>query len=193
MAKLFLTITLLFFGFQTLEAQSDSSNVSIPENANQISNSKKLKANFKDRIFLGGNLGLQFGTQTYIDVSPLIGYKITDRFSSGIGVTYIYYRYKDNVYSYNTNIYGGRVFSRYFFTENIFGHAEFEVLNMELLSTNNYQYYRKNIYTPMIGAGYIQRFSNQSGIYLLLLYNLNDSAESPYSNPIIRIGFNIGL
>ena len=42
-----------------------------------------------DRIFYGGNLGLQFGTITFIDASPLIGYRLTDKLSLGTGISYI--------------------------------------------------------------------------------------------------------
>jgi hypothetical protein len=154
---------------------------------------EKNKIPFKDRIYVGGNLGLQFGNETYIDISPLVGYKFTEKITAGAGVTYIYYRYKSSYINYNTNIYGGRVFGRYFFIPSLFAHAEVELLNMELFNTNKNEYYRKNILSPFVGGGYIQRIGNNSGIYLMLLYNLNDSAESPYSNPIVRIGFNIGL
>ena len=159
-------------------------------------NKSKLKSDkipFKDRIYFGGNLGLQFGTQTYIDISPLVGYKLTETVSAGVGITYIYYKYKDSYNTYSTSIYGSRVFGRYLFTNNLFAHAEVELLNMELYDVNINDYYRKNIISPFVGGGYIQRFSNNAGLYLLLLFNLNDSAESPYTNPIIRIGFNLGI
>lgn len=154
---------------------------------------EKNKIPFKDRVYLGGSLGLQFGNPTYIDISPLAGYKFTEKITAGVGVTYIYYHYKDSYLNYNTSIYGGSVFGRYFFIPNLFAHAEVELLNMELFNTNTYEYYRKNIISPLVGGGYIQRIGNNSGIYLLLLYNLNDSAESPYNNPIIRVGFNVGF
>jgi hypothetical protein len=84
----------------------------------------------KNRFFFGGSLGLQFGSATYIDVSPLVGYKITPKLHAGVGLTYIYYKVKDSYYNYayETSIYGGRVFGRYYILDNLFGHAEFEIL-----------------------------------------------------------------
>ena len=32
----------------------------------------------KSKLFVGGNLGLAFGTYTIINVSPLVGYHFTD-------------------------------------------------------------------------------------------------------------------
>lgn len=43
-----------------------------------------------NRVFFGGNFGLQFGTITNIEVSPLVGYRVTRDFSIGTGITYIY-------------------------------------------------------------------------------------------------------
>lgn len=89
------------------------------------------KKNFMDNVFIGGNLGLQFGTVTFADISPLVGYRFTKKISAGIGVTYQYYHYKDRYYDFETNVYGGRVFGRYNFTDYLFGHLEYEYLNME--------------------------------------------------------------
>ena len=43
------------------------------------------------------------------------------------------------------------------------------------------------------GVGYFQHFSEHSGINALLLYNFTESAYTPYTNPIFRIGFVVGL
>ena len=44
----------------------------------------------EDRIYFSGNLSLNFGTFTMINVSPLAGYLITKDFSVGIVANYIY-------------------------------------------------------------------------------------------------------
>lgn len=184
----FITVFTLMFYSASLQAQQDT--LIAPETP---AAPEKEKIPFKDRLFLGGNLGLQFGSQTYIDVSPLLGYRVNDKLSVGVGATYIYYRLKEANYSYSSSIYGGRMFARYFLYENFFAQFEPELLNMEVYNTNSNEYYRKNIFSPFIGGGYIQKFSEYSGIYIMLLYNINDTPDSPYQNPVIRIGFNIGL
>src|SRR5947208_2580282 len=75
-----------------------------------------------DKIFTGGSLGLQFGTYTVVEISPIIGYKVTERFTPGISITYIYSKIKDpwSGYTYSTNIYGGSVFARYYLLDNVF-------------------------------------------------------------------------
>lgn len=148
------------------------------------------KKNFRDKIFFGGNVGLQFGVETFVDVSPLVGYKFTDKISAGIGATYQYYRYKDRYYNFETNIYGGRVFGRYNFTNYLFGHVEYEYLNLEA-----FDFYRRrvDVGSLMAGAGYIQRISDRSGIVAMVLYNFTESVYTPYRNPIIRVGFVVGL
>ena len=50
---------------------------------------KKNNQNFK-RFFFGGDFWLSFGTNAYINVSPMVGYRITERFSAGVGPIYIY-------------------------------------------------------------------------------------------------------
>ena len=47
-----------------------------------------------DRIFFGGNFGMQFGTITNIEVSPLVGYHITPRLSAGVGTRFEYFKDK---------------------------------------------------------------------------------------------------
>lgn len=143
---------------------------------------------FSDRVFFGGNLGLQFGTYTFIDVSPLVGYEITEKLSAGVGFTYLYY--KDRIYDYSTNIYGGRVFTRYNIIENFFAHGEYEILNLETFDLIDK---RMNITNILVGGGYRQHIGGRTYFNLLVLWNINESAYSPYQNPIIRGGISFGI
>ena len=155
------------------------------------------KGDFWSRVFTGGNLGLQFGNLTYIDVSPLVGYRITDRIHAGIGVTYIYYKYKDDFLQFETSVYGGRIFGRYYFLENLFGHTEYELLNLEIpqeiLSTGEVVLDRDFITSVFAGGGYAQELGPNTALVLMLLFNLTEEQYSPYENPVIRIGINVGF
>ena len=155
----------------------------------------KPKVPFKDRFFTGGTIGLQFGTVTYLDVSPKLGYRVTKDFSAGIGATYIYIndkRYKGH--ENKSNIYGGRVFGEYRIWENLLAYSEYEILNLEV-QDDFFPYLptRKNISSLLAGGGYSQAIGGNSSAVILVLWNLLDSKYSIYQNPIIRIGFNIGL
>jgi hypothetical protein len=145
---------------------------------------------FSERVFFGGNFGLQFGNITFIDISPLVGYRVTDRSAAGAGISYMYYReYFPGIYEFSTSIYGGRLFGRYFILDNIFAHAEYEVLNLE----SYYDQRRLNVVSLLGGGGYRQHIGGRTFLNAMILWNFNESAYSPYRNPIIRMGINFGL
>lgn len=150
---------------------------------------------FWDRVYTGGGIGLQFGSQTLINVSPILGYRLTDRFSMGVGITYMYYRYKDQYpdYSYSSNTYGGSVFSRYLILENLFAHVEYELLRLEVRDNVSRLLGKKDITSVLVGGGYRQMLGDRSSINLMVLYNLNETAYSPYQNPVIRLSFGFGI
>jgi hypothetical protein len=149
------------------------------------------KKPLSERIFFGGNLGAQFGTFTVVEVSPLVGYRITERLAAGIGGTYIYLSVKD--LDYETNIFGGKIFSEYAIIESLVAHVEYEVLNFEAIDDFTDEIKRVNVGSLLIGGGYRQRIGENSFITLMLLYNLTETRYTPYENPIIRIGFAFGL
>lgn len=148
------------------------------------------KERILDKIFTGGNVGAQFGTITFAEISPLIGYKITDKIAAGVGVTYQYYHYKDQYFDLETNVYGARVFGRYLFNSYLFGYAEEEYLNLEAF---DFQRRRVDVDSFLAGGGYMQPIGQNSAAVIMILYNFTPSVYTPYSNPIIRIGFNIGF
>jgi len=172
----------LFISINTLNAQNDNSNYK-PENS------------FKSRLFYGGGFGLQFGSATLIELAPVIGYKVTPKFGIGIGPTYKYYRY-ENYYVPNThvttNVYGASLFARYFIFENIFAHVEYESLFFNT-QYPGYPIERQEFKSFLVGGGYRQMIGRNAGLNFTVLWNLNDTYNSPYTNPIIRMGFTVGL
>lgn len=153
----------------------------------------KEKVPFGQRLVFGGNIGLQFGNYTFVDISPLVGYKVTDQLIMGLGATYIYYSVDDFQYKYSTNIFGGRTFTKYYLMENLFAHVEYEILNMEVVDDLTYKLVRTNIPSLFVGGGYRQMMGERSAFELLLLYNLMEERNSPYQNPIVRAGFVFGF
>lgn len=146
----------------------------------------------KDRVTYGGNFGAVFGSLTYVDISPFIGYRFTDEWLVGIGVSYIYYRQRYTpTQTYQTHLYGARLFTQYAVLPNVFLHGELEAMNFDyydfLSGTNSRSWY----ITPLLGAGYIQPLGGRSSIRVTALYAFNaNNPKSPYyGNPFIfRVG-----
>lgn len=162
--------------------------------AKSKSNASSKKFEFDpDNLVFGGNLGATFGEITLVEVSPTVGYLFSENWLVGISTRYIYFEDRTfPSFTYKTNIYGGGVFSQYFFLENFIAHAEYELLNLEDNSRfGNGE--RINISSVFIGGGFRSDLGGNSFVSVLLLYNLNETTQSPYTNPVLRVGFGIGL
>ena len=167
----------------------------------QTDEKTETESSFTDKVFTGGNFGLQFGTQTTIEVSPIVGYRITSKIAAGVGISYRYYRFKDYYYQppqiFKTTIYGGTVFARYYILNNIFLHGEYEFLNLETAFFDPGSLLHKEsrfwIGSVLGGGGYRQSIGEKSYLNLIILYNFNETLFSPYSNPVIKIGIDLGL
>lgn len=150
------------------------------------------RSSFSERLFVGGSFGLQFGSITLVDVSPMVGYRITDRLAVALGGTYQFYSENFNSYSYSTHIFGGRAWLRYYVFQNFFAHAEYELLSYEpyypVFETD-----RVNVNSYLIGGGYTQWIGQKAFMSLMVLWNLNETNYSLYRNPIVRVGFGVGL
>ncbi|HET8860727.1 hypothetical protein [Marivirga sp.] len=148
-----------------------------------------------DRIYLGGNFGLQFGSYTHIEASPLVGYMINEKLSAGVGVIYQYFRIRGNSQfgDYETNIYGGKLFGRYNFSNQVFGYSEYENINRDFRSSSTSDLSRIWVPAFFIGGGYFQPIGNRAGFTVMALYNLlHFPGRSPYNSPfVLRVGFTI--
>ena len=180
----FLLISVLGF------SQDEDSYVFGDNSKSSSSKSSKNGGGFSwDRLAVGGGFGLVFGDVTIVEVAPTFGYYFTDNILGGIGGNYTYYSEKAT--NFSTSLYGGRVFGEYLFNNvPLLANAELEVINVE-----SYDDERINIVNPYIGGGLKQSFGGHSYLYILVLWNLNETKESYLlqPNPIIRGGVAIGL
>lgn len=186
----FLKIFALLFCFLlselTLNAQAREGN-------SQPQTSKKSKASDGfdlSKLIVGGGFGLQFGSVTLVELSPTVGYLFSENFLAGLGAKYIYF--EDNTFAntFSTNLYGGSIFGQYFFLENFIAHAEYELLSVETAFEGDS---RVNVGSFFVGGGYRSYLSGSSYVGILLLYNLNDDINSPYTNPVVRVNLGFGL
>jgi hypothetical protein len=162
----------------------------------------------KGKLFLVPEFWLSLGTSTYIEVAPLLGYNVNERLSVGLGPHYIFQSQKATPYypvSYQTHVYGLKGFARFAIITNaeqflpirlfseLFAHMEYEGLSLEkaYFYAPNYPDDGRFIYQGfLLGGGISQRVGMFNAITFMVLWNLNESSRSPYSNPVFRVGFN---
>jgi hypothetical protein len=117
----------------------------------------------------------------------MVGYRTTPWLINGIGVNYTYY----STSTYRENIYGASLWTRASIFKSLFAHTEFEVLKRSALDGFGN---RTEAIVPvwLVGAGY-----NSGGgmlrLNVMILYDLIQDPNSPYNQPIIRIGGLIGF
>lgn len=133
----------------------------------------------RDRIVLGGSTWLTLGNSIYIELLPLAGYRLSNRFSVLGGPMYSYLH--DYQTDFTSNIYGARAMARFFPLNNLYLQAEIDNISYGIQGIST----RKNSTLTMVGAGYYQY-----GSTLELLYITNRPANATFLNPfLIRVGF----
>lgn len=195
----FLPVIGLIFSFTALSAQTQPIE---PEERDKSATEKpadKPAGSWKDRFVVGGNVGAQFGQQTYIELSPIIGYKITDMFTAGVGLTYQYFSVNFNnpafTDDYKATVIGPRAFLQHDLIYNFFAHSEFEHTWVKF-SYEDAAIGEATIDASafFIGGGYNYMIGDNARFQIMILYDLLNGINSIYYSPwIVRMGFNVGL
>ena len=143
-----------------------------------------------DKFFFGGNLGLQVGAVTYINIAPIVGYKVTDRYRVGVGINYIFTNYFGQKY----HLIGGRIFQQFFVWKGIFLHAEYEFMDYPTGYAAPNGKFQRNIANAFnVGAGYQQNFGRRAFTNVMVLYNvIHDRNNTIYNTPW-SLRFTIGF
>lgn len=153
----------------------------------------------KERLFYGGSMGLQFGSITDIEVSPVIGFWLLPRLAIAAGPDYRYYKKSDNP----TALYGGRCYTQFVVIKDInsflpinaniglFLHAEDDLLSLKTSRWKDppYSSDRFILNTVFVGGGLSQRMGRRSYLDIIILWPLNEFNYGIYSKPEIRLNF----
>lgn len=152
------------------------------------------------RIFYGGNLDLAFGTVTQISLSPQVGYRITNRFSAGIGIDYMFLY--SEYYNFKGSIFGGNVFASFAVIKSLGELISFLNTDIGVLICGQFSYTNMGkfyttflgdepmwIASPMLGLGFQAPIGRRSYMLLSIMYNFDESLYSLYSNPVVKISY----
>lgn len=150
-----------------------------------------------ERIFYGGNFGLQFGTLSDIEIAPVVGFWVLPRIAVAAGPDYRFYKY----FKEKTHIYGGKAYIELTLLRNINSvipigantdiilHGEDQLLSLEtqFFKLPPYNSKRFNMNTLLAGGGITQWLGKRSAMNLLILWAFENEDYGLYSKPEFRI------
>ena len=147
----------------------------------------KVKKPFKERLVFGGGATVNFyNGQTILGLSPIVGYKVTQRYIAGLGLSYLYI----SADQYRANNYAASVFNRFSVIEEIFLHAEFEygTSRITIDRLNGEEKFSVEYPALLVGGGYRQSGGGNIGISFTVLYDILQDRNSPYQQGLIYRG-----
>ncbi|HUS86538.1 MAG TPA: hypothetical protein VMW76_04785 [Bacteroidales bacterium] len=152
----------------------------------------------KERLFFGGNFGLQLGSYSYVEVSPLVGLWLLPRFAVAAGPSFKYMSDPAG----KTDVWGGKSYARLVVVNDInsfipiginmaiFLQTEYEALSFrsDWLTTTP-EHPRTIVQTSFAGFGISQRVGRRGTVDFTILWTMTHSGYDIYTNPEYRIGF----
>jgi len=172
--------------------------------ATRYSTPPKSKSDWRKKIYVGGYFGLSFGsTYSSVDISPIVGYRITKDFSMGIGVIYNYYAYEVPNFTTGTTKYsfsnwGARINANYVLFNLIALGAEYQYITTDRFDgynlNNDATFAKEGVNILFVGGGISRRVGGNTSMYIMAYYDLLQDKYSPYGDQIVwRIGVSAGF
>jgi len=153
------------------------------------------------RLFFGGNFGARFGNNTFVNLSPQVGYRLTERFALGGGINCIAssltFRAAGGARLYRESFgYAGlNTFARVYPMRSVFLSAQPEYN----YSWGRVRYFngQPDVKSPgafvpclLVGAGTVIP-SGRGSLIAMLQYDVAGNERSPYGrNPFVSFGLN---
>ncbi len=156
------------------------------------------KPPLKERIFFGGNLALQVGTYSDIEILPVAGIWILPRIAVAAGPGYRFYGYEGT----HTSVYSVRGYIQLVPVRDIdrliplgthtsiILQLEDEALSLDSKFWHNVDLKPSRFFVNsiMAGPGISQQIGKKASINIVFMWSLNDTGYQLYSDPVIRVG-----
>ncbi len=163
--------------------------------------SNPLKPNAQNRWYFGGSVGFSFwNNYTYLSVQPLVGYKVTPKFSLGGKLRYSFINYNNIDPSFSSHNFGGSLFTRYRLTPQFYLHGEFVYTSFDQITgfdLPNNQWLSERVWVPflLLGGGISQRISPNVWVFAEFLVDVINDKNSPYKkwDPFVSVGAGVGF
>jgi hypothetical protein len=154
-----------------------------------------------DRLFFGGNFAMRFGNNSFVNISPQVGYQFNDHFAAGGGVNFITSSYTvqdasgNRLYRDSYGYAGLNAFARVFPISMLFASIQPEYN----YSWGKLKYYNgqadvksPGVFVPVLLAGVGAALPAGRGRMIAMLqYDIIHNSRSPYGNkPFVTFGFN---
>jgi hypothetical protein len=194
-AGLVLALTLSAFTRAALAQTPEPTEPTTPP-ATPAPPAEKPKTPMQDRWFFGGGVGAAFGSVDYLEIAPLVGFRVVPRVDLGLQP---FYRWtNDSRYSpsLETSDYGARLFARFRVVYNFFLEADYQFTSYEYPNGFGGSTRASNN-AFLAGAGYSMPVGRNVGLYFSALYDFtynNDDPYYPYDSPVqFQFGVAVGF
>jgi hypothetical protein len=151
-----------------------------------------------EKVFYGGYVGASFGEIEYLEIAPLVGYRVTPDFGMGLGLLFRYRKDTRSHEDMTSTDYGGNLFARYRVTSGLFLQGEYDLTSYEYLPAASAGDAVRTTYSSFLaGVGFDTAMGRGAGLYVLALYDFGFDKSDPYrpydAAVQLRIGVSVGF
>ena len=139
-------------------------------------------------IELGGSLSFAFGSETYFDIAPLIGYRVHKSIIISGGYIYRYAQINSGFLKYKTNSHGWRANVKIDVLPPLFIIGEYQKITLDGWNYSLGMPGRVNPTIIFLGAGYTQKISPRTSLEMSMLFDVYKDVNNPYPLPYFRGG-----
>lgn len=143
----------------------------------------------KSKWQLGGGIGMSAGNNSLaINVSPSLGYAVSNSLEVGVTGAYTYNSYRNSNYS----VFSAGLYSNYWITPDFFARGHYENFTGKQKTNNIKQNFNED--ALWLGAGYQRMMGNmtfQAGMTYNVLYKKDKSLFSSPIRPFVAVIFAI--
>jgi len=187
--KAFLIGSFLMLGLNAF-AQPDDYLTTRPSDDNAKEDLNSLTR--RERTVVGGSLGMGLSSSNgtgmfYGSITPLVGYRASERLSAGLGFNYTYYKSGLS----QEQFYAGIAWARLGLFNGLFACAEIDQVNVPVYSAGGMK--RETFPLLLVGGGISQGIGHGLGSFFQMMYDVSEDARSPYGPILIRGGILVQL